>query len=86
MCFAVINFSLPGVHLPSVITPGGYDLDIRRKRLDAEFKSYLIISFTGCTVADRDSIFFACYLNKLSGDRGTGHCSTHQVFMLIDSA
>ena len=60
MRLAVFDFCFTGIHIPLVITPCSDDFKVRSKCLDAEFETNLVVSFSGCTVADSGCAFFSC--------------------------
>ena len=84
VCAAVFNLGFTGIHVPFVVSPRSDDLDIRSESFDTEFETDLVISLSGCTVADSDSAFFAGNFHKTFGDNRTSHGSTKQIFIFID--
>ena len=76
VCLTVLNFGFTGVKCPLVISPCCNDLQIGSKSLDAELETDLVISLTGCTVADGNSAFLTCDLNQLLCDQRSCHGST----------
>ena len=75
-----------GLHGPYVChSPRSDDLDIRRKCFDTKFETNLVITFTGCTMADSNSVFFTCNFNKFLGNCRTCHRGTKQIFMFVYS-
>ena len=83
--FAVCDLIFPGLHGPQIgHSPGSNDLDIRSQSADAELKTDLVISFTGCAVADGDSAFFSGDLYQTFGNGRTGHSGSQQIFIFID--
>ena len=76
MSLAVFDLGFPGVHVPFVASPGSDDLDIGSQSLDAQLETDLVVTFTGCTVADGYSAFFSGNLYQFLGDQGSCHGST----------
>ena len=54
--------------------------------LITKFETDLVVTFTGSTMADSNSVFFTCDLNEFLGDRRTGHGGSEQIFVLVYSA
>ena len=87
VCLAVFDFIFPRLECPEVChTPGSDDFDIRSESLDAQFKTDLIITLAGSTVADRYSALLAGDFDEFLYDSRAGHGSSEQVLVLIDSA
>ena len=76
MSLAVFDLGFTGVHVPFVASPGSDDLDIGSQSLDAQLETDLVVTFTGCTVADGYSTFFSGNLYQFLGNQGSGHGST----------
>ena len=85
VCLTILNLCLTGIHTPSVITPWSDYLDIRSECLDTKLETNLIVTLTGCTVADCNSIFLAGDLYQLCSDRRSCHSSSHEIFMFVNS-
>ena len=83
---AVFDLGLAGIESPLFVSPRSDDLEIGSESLDPEFKTYLVVSFTGCTVADSGSSLFSCYLYKPFCDKGPCHRCAQKVLILINSA
>ena len=79
----VFQLIFPGFDIPD--SPRSNDLHIRSEGFDTELETNLIVSFTGSTVADRNSAFFFCNINEDLCDQRAGHCGTEKVFVLVCS-
>ena len=87
MLFAVFNLVFTGLHGPDIChTPRRDDLDIRRKRLDAQLETDLVISFSGCSVTDGDSAFLPRNFHQFFRNSRTRHGSSQEILVFIDSA
>ena len=86
VCLAVFDFGFTGIHFPLVTSPGSDDFDVGSQSLDTKLKTNLVVTFSGCTVADSDSSFLLCNLNKTACDNRTRMGSSQKVFALIHSA
>ena len=86
MLFTVFNLFFTGIHGPDIgHTPWSDDLKVRSQRLNAQFKTDLVVSLAGCAVADCGCTLFSCNLYQFFCDCGTRHRGSQQVFVLIDS-
>ncbi len=84
MALAVFDLVLTALKSPHIgHAPRSDHFEIRRKRLDAELKTDLVISLAGSAVADRDSILDTRDLNQLLRDSGAGHGRAEQISVLI---
>ena len=73
-----------GLHSPYIShTPWSDNFQIRSQCFDTQFKTDLVISFTGSTVADRGSTFFSGDFHQTFGDSRTSHGSTQQIFVFV---
>src|SRR5699024_4577524 len=83
----VCDLVLTGLHGPYVChTPGGDDLDIGSKGLDAKLETDLVVAFSGSAVADGYGVLFAGDLHQLPRDSGTGHGGSQEILVLIYGA
>ena len=81
---AVSDLIITGFKCPQIgHTPGGDHADIGSKSLDTEFEADLVISLAGRAVADRDSTFLSCDLNKLLDDGRPCHGGSEKILVLI---
>ena len=86
MSLAECKLVITRLHGPYIChSPWSNDLDIRSKCLDTQFKTDLIVTFTGSTVADGNGVFLTCDFDKLFGDSRTCHRSSEQIFVFIYS-
>ena len=80
----VVVLILTGLEGPDIRhTPRSDDIEIRGQCLDGQLETNLIISLTGCTMADRLRALLPCDLDQLLRDRRTRHRGTEQVLVLV---
>ena len=84
MCFQVSHFVFTTLHAPCIQTPGSDDFQFRCQCFDGQFKTYLVIAFACCAVADCCCAFFFGDFNQFLSDDGTSHGSTQEVFAFVN--
>ena len=84
MFLAVLNLVITGLHGPYIShSPRSDDLQVRSQSFDCQLKTDLVITFTGSTVADCNSIFFTCNLYQTFCNCRTGHRSSQKIFIFV---
>ena len=82
----VVDLVLAGLEGPEIgHTPRSDDLQVRSQSLDAELEADLVVSFSGCAVADCAGFFLPGDLHQLFRDQRTRHACAQEVFVFIDS-
>src|SRR2546425_1636970 len=69
------------LHLP--VAPGSDYPNIRRKRVEGEFKANLIVALAGGTVRDAKSPFLSRYFQLMLSDDGAGQRRAQQIITLV---
>ena len=85
VCLAVSDFTFTGIKLPLIASPCCDDFDVGSEGFDAKLKTNLVVTLTGCTVADCNRVFFSCNFNQLFCNHRSCHRGTEQVFVFINS-
>ena len=81
VCLCIVDSIFSGLDIPD--PPGRNDLQLRRQRLNCQFKPNLVIALSGCAVTDGNSAFFFSDFNQTACNNRAGMRSTKQVFSLI---
>ena len=83
--FQISQFVLTAFHAPCIQTPRSDDLQIRRQGFDGQLKTYLVVAFAGCAVADCCCAFFFRDLHQFLCDDGASHGCAQQVLAFVNS-
>ena len=82
MCCCKVDSIFAGTDVP--FTPGHNNSQLRSKSFNAEFKTNLVVAFTGSAVSNSVSAFFQCNLNQFFGNHRTRKRSAEQIFLFIN--
>ena len=83
VCFCIVDFFVTALDRP--FSPRSDDLHIRSICLDCQFKPNLVVTLTGCTVADCVCTFFECDFSQPLADDRSCKRSTQQIPIFINS-
>ena len=80
MRFGIVDLLIARLDAP--LAPGGDDRHVRRKVLDGQFKTHLVIALAGAAVDDRVRAFLQCDLYQSLGDAGTRMARAQQIVFI----
>jgi len=83
VCFCIVDFFVTALDRP--FSPRSDDLHIRSICLDCQFKPNLVVTLTGCTMADCVCTFFECDFSQPLADDRSCKRSTQQIPVFINS-